>query len=107
MPRQWESFFEAFLQPSSSQLSLLSSTRTFLLEGKDGLTLGARQMQKNAYLRSRQGKKFASAGIRPRSTYGFGNTWYKVTVDELIAWRSWNGLKSLVPGIWTGSKGMF
>jgi hypothetical protein len=27
-------------------------------------------MQKNAYLRYRQVKNFASAGIRPKSTYG-------------------------------------
>jgi hypothetical protein len=45
-------------------------------------------MQKNASLRSRQVKNFASAGIRPKSMYGFGTTGCEVTVAELVAQRS-------------------
>jgi hypothetical protein len=49
---------------------------------------GARQMQKNAFLRSRQVKIFASAGTRPKSMYGFGTVGGKVTVAEFTVWRS-------------------
>jgi hypothetical protein len=52
-----------------------------------GWLCGARQMQKNASLRSRKVKNFASAEIRPKSVYGFGITDCKVTVAELTAWR--------------------
>jgi hypothetical protein len=48
---------------------------------------GARQMQKNASLRSRQVKNFASAGIRTKSVYRFGTTRCKVIVAELTAQR--------------------
>jgi hypothetical protein len=37
-----------------------------------GWFCGARQMQKNVSLRSRQEKNFALAEIRPKSIYGFG-----------------------------------
>jgi hypothetical protein len=53
-----------------------------------GWLCGARQMQKNVSLRSRQVKNFASIGIRPKSVYGFGTTGYRVTVAELTAQRS-------------------
>jgi hypothetical protein len=55
-------------------------------------------MQKNASLRLRRVKNFASAGIKPKSVYRFVTTGCKVTVAELIARRSWTGLKYLVPG---------
>jgi hypothetical protein len=45
-------------------------------------------MQKNAFLRSRQVKIFASAGTRPKSMYGFGTVGGKVTVAEFTVWRS-------------------
>jgi hypothetical protein len=45
-------------------------------------------MQKNAFLRFRLVKNFASAGIKPKSMYGFGTTGCKVTFAELMAWRS-------------------
>jgi hypothetical protein len=44
-------------------------------------------MQKNASLKPRRVKNFASAGIRPKSMYGFGTTGYKMTVAELTAQR--------------------
>jgi hypothetical protein len=52
-----------------------------------GWLCGARQMQKNASLRSRQVKNFASSGIRPKSVYRFGTTKCKVTNAELTAQR--------------------
>jgi hypothetical protein len=64
-------------------------------------------MQKNVSLLSRQVKNLASAGIRPKSMYGFGTIGCKVTVAELTAQRSWTGLKTSVPDFWTGSKGVF
>jgi hypothetical protein len=53
-------------------------------KAKIGWLCGARQMQKNVSLRSRQVKNFASAGTRPKSGYGFGTTGGKVTVAEFI-----------------------
>jgi hypothetical protein len=53
-----------------------------------GWLCGARRMQKNASLRSRQVKNFASAGIRSKSVYGFVTIGYKMTVAELTAQRS-------------------
>jgi hypothetical protein len=64
-------------------------------------------MQKNASLRSRQVKNFASAGTKPKSMYGFGTVGGKVTVAEFTDQRSSIGLKSSVPGFWTGNKGVF
>jgi hypothetical protein len=55
---------------------------------KMGWLCGARQMQKNASLRSRLVKNFATAGIRPKILYEFGTTGYKITVAELTAQRS-------------------
>jgi hypothetical protein len=52
-----------------------------------GWLCGARWIQKNVSLKSRQVKKLASAGIRPKIVYRFGTTDCKVTVVELIAWR--------------------
>jgi hypothetical protein len=57
-------------------------------KAKMGWLCGTRQMQKNASLRSRQVKNFASAGIRPQSVNRFGTKRCKVTVAELTAWRS-------------------
>jgi hypothetical protein len=45
-----------------------------LWKAKIGRLCGARQMQKNASLRPRQVKNFASAKTRPKSMYGFGTT---------------------------------
>jgi hypothetical protein len=86
-PKDSGRVFEALWQPSPSQLSLLSNTRTFPLEGKDGLALWGQADAKNASLRSRQVKNFTSLGIRPKIMYRFGTTRYKVTVAELTARR--------------------
>jgi hypothetical protein len=51
-----------------------------------GWLCGARQMQKNESLRSRQVKNFA--GTRPKSMYGFGTIGCKVTVAEFTAQKS-------------------
>jgi hypothetical protein len=67
-------------------LFLLSSTRTFPLEGKDRLALWG-QADVEKCIKSKQVKNFASAGIRPQSVYGFGTTGYKVRVVELTGWR--------------------
>jgi hypothetical protein len=52
-----------------------------------GWLCGARQMQKNASLRSRQVRHFASAWISLKRMYRSGTTRHKVTVAELIAQR--------------------
>jgi hypothetical protein len=53
-----------------------------------GWLCGGRWMQKNASLRSKQVKNFASAKIRFKSLCRFGTAEYKVTVAELTAWKS-------------------
>jgi hypothetical protein len=53
-------------------------------------------MQKNASLKYRQFKIYASAGTRTKSMHGFGSTGCKVTVAEFTAQRSWSSLKSSV-----------
>jgi hypothetical protein len=55
---------------------------------KIGWPCVARQMQKNASLRTRQVKNFASAGTRPKRVYGFGIMGCKVTVAEFTPQRS-------------------
>jgi hypothetical protein len=45
---------------------------------------GARQIQKNASLRSRQVKNFVSAGTKPKSVQGFATMGCKVTVLNLL-----------------------
>jgi hypothetical protein len=77
-----------FLKPCGNrvQVNLFSSTRVFPLEGKDGLALlGQVDAEK---CRSRWVKNFASAGIRPKTMYGFGNTGCKEIVAEFTARRS-------------------
>jgi hypothetical protein len=54
-------------------------------------------MQKNVSLRSRQVENFASAGIRPKSMYGFGTTGCKVTVSELSCTEVLNWTKIFSP----------
>jgi hypothetical protein len=55
-------------------------------------------MQKNASLRSRQVKNFASGRIRLKSVYKFGTTGYKITLAELTTWRY--SVKMLWISIW-------
>jgi hypothetical protein len=69
-------------------LSLLSSIRTFPLEGKDGLALWGQVDIEKCVFKVRQVKNFASSGIRPKSMYRFGTVGYKVTVAELTAQES-------------------
>jgi hypothetical protein len=57
---------------------------------------GARWIHKNASLKSRQVKNFASAGTRLKSMYEFGTTGCKVIIAEFTAWTSRTGLKSTV-----------
>jgi hypothetical protein len=45
-------------------------------------------MQENVSLSSRQVKNFASAGIKPKSIYGFGTMGCKLIFAEFTAWRS-------------------
>jgi hypothetical protein len=68
-------------------LFLLSSTRTFPLEGKDGLALWGQTDAEKCMCKVQAGKEFASAGIRSQSMYGFGTTGCRVTVAELTACR--------------------
>jgi hypothetical protein len=55
---------------------------------KMGWLCGARWMQKDASLRSRQVKNSAFIGTRPKSVCGFGTMGYRVTVAEFTAQRS-------------------
>jgi hypothetical protein len=64
-------------------------------------------MQRNAYLRSRQVKNFATAVTRPKSVYGLGTTQCKVPVAKFTVQRFWAGLKSSVHRFWFGNNGVF
>jgi hypothetical protein len=57
-------------------------------KAKIGWPCGAKQMQKNVSLRSRQVKNFAYTETSPKSVYGFGTTGCKMTVAEFTAQRS-------------------
>jgi hypothetical protein len=83
---------DKFLKPCGNQVQVSCSFSSVLgfshWKAKIGWLCGARRMQKNASLRSRQVKNFASAGTRPKRVYGFGIMGCKVTVAEFTAWRS-------------------
>jgi hypothetical protein len=81
-----------FFKPSVNQVQVSCPFSPVLgfshWKAKIGWLCGDRQMQKNASLRSRQVKNFASAETRPKSVYGFGTTLSKVTVAEFTTQRS-------------------
>jgi hypothetical protein len=85
---------DEFLKPCVNQVQVSCSFSPVLgfsqWKAKIGWLCGARQMQKNVSLRTRQVKNFASAG--PKSVYGFGTVGCKVTVAEFSAQRSRTGL---------------
>jgi hypothetical protein len=79
-----------FLKPHNNQVQIncpFSPVSGFShWKAKIGWLCGARQMQKNASLRSRQVKNFVSAGTRLESlVYGSGTIKYRVMVAEFTA----------------------